>query len=111
MTTETLNQNTQTMTDTTLALLGLPSGEKVIADVQFADGSLLLTNVLEIITLSDGNGNYKFNIGPFMPYADGTISVPVSQVLIAIPNAELRAAHSKQFSKIVLPESSLILPS
>jgi hypothetical protein len=115
MTTQDLNQNTQTMTDTaTLALIGLPSGEKVIADTVFADGSLLLSNILEIITLSDGNGNYKYNIGPYMPYAEGAISVPIVQAIIAIPNAELRAAHAKQFAKtgqIVLPETSLILPS
>ena len=111
MTTDTQNQNMQTIDETQLLVLGLPSGEKVIADVNFVDGSLILTNVLEIITMADGKGNFKFSLAPFMVYADGAISAPVSQVIMAAPGSELREAHSRQFSKIVLPESSLVLAS
>jgi len=113
MTTQDLTQTTTTQIDSDVMLIGLPSGEKVVADVTFDGGSLILRNVLEILTMADGAGNYKFSLAPFMVYADpeAGISVPVTQVLMSIPGGELREAHKRQFSKIILPESNLVLSS
>jgi hypothetical protein len=109
--TQEQNQTTQT-TETELMLIGLPSGEKVIANIYVDGGSVIMKDVLEIITTTDGANNYRFGLAPFMVYADpeAGISVPVTQITMAIPGAELRDAHSRKFSKIQLPESSLIIP-
>lgn len=104
------------MTDTNTLILGLPSGEQIIADVTVDGGSFMCSNVLEIMRQVDDNGSMRMGLTPFMPYAstEGGISVPLTSAVIAIPGAELRSAHQRAFSKIITPESAsggIVLPS
>lgn len=97
---------------TDLMIVGLPTGERLLADVSAEGGSFLLSNTLQIMERVDQDGSMRMGLVPFMPYAEDGISVPMQSVILAVPSAELRRHHQNAFSKIITPEQQgIILPS
>lgn len=101
------------MENTEVLVLGLMSGEHIIATVEESSGVYLCTDVLQIVTDFDHeNGQTKSSAVPYMPFTSGAIGVPSSVTTMAIPNAELLEHYNQRFSKIISPtQQKIILPS
>ena len=98
-------------TTTATLILGLPSGEHILCDVEERQGAYLCSNVLQIISERDDKNGVRMGLMPYMPYADpeGGLAVPTGMAIIAVPSVELKRHHENAFSKIVLPDSKIIL--
>lgn len=102
------------MSEKEVVVLGLLSGEKIVASVEFDQNSIIVTEALEILVHMEDDGRFRMGLTEWMPFTkrDAGISVPLGSTVIAVPNEELRKAHAKTFSKIITPDTpSLILPS
>ncbi len=112
-----VNQTDSTIEDQTpvLLVLGLPTSERIVGEVTFSQGSLIVKNALEILQrMDEATGRVSMAVTPWWIFADTDegVSIPIQSVIIGNPSQELREVHRRSFSKIELPtQQSLILPS
>lgn len=97
------------MDDSNILVLGLASGEHIIAEVTPSNGAYACTNILQIITDTSPEGNVSMGAVPYMPYTTGDLMVPTATTTVATPGEMLLQHYKKMFGKIILPESSIIL--
>lgn len=98
------------MTTTTL-ILKLSDGTELLASVKETPGAYFCTDILQIIVSVDESGQGRMGMTDFMPYADpeGGLAVPTNMAIIAMPSAELLEHYNKRFSKIITPDSKILL--
>jgi hypothetical protein len=100
------------MSEKNIIILGLMTGANIIATVEESTGAYLCTDVLEILTTTDEQGNGKMGIVPFMPFAsqEGGFAIPTNMAIVATPTQELLDFYKRKFSVIITaPDQKIIL--
>lgn len=93
-------------------ILGLVSGEHLIATVEERQGAYLCSNVLQIVTDPDVNtGQVRMGLMPYMPYADpdSGFAVPTNMAIMAVPSEDLLNHYNERFAKIITPSTKIIV--
>lgn len=94
-----------------ILLLRLNDGTELIADVsEEEETSYLCSDVLQVVKEYSSN-KQTVNLVPFMPYADtsGGVVIPLNMAIVMVPGEKLKEYHSKVFSKIIMPDSKIVL--
>ena len=92
-------------------IIKLLDGTELLCTAKENPGAYFCTDILQIITDIDENGNGRMGLAEFMPYADSDagFAVPSSIACIALPNQELQDHYNKRFGKIITPPTKLKL--
>lgn len=99
---------------TDILILGLASGDNIIATVTETGGAYLCYEILAIVTDRDSKtGEVRMGFTPFMPYADplGGFIVPTMMATIAIPSEGLLQHYKTIHGKIITPPEPKIILS
>lgn len=97
-----------------ILILGLTSGEQILASVVETAGAYLCSDVLAIISrVNEATGEMSMGLSPFMPYADpeGGFIVPTIMATVAIPSEQLLRHYQQTFGKIITPPEPKIILS
>jgi hypothetical protein len=95
-----------------ILILGLTSGEHILATVTETGGAYLCFEVLSIISNTDEKtGEMRMGLMPFMPYADpaGGFIVPTMMATVAIPSETLVRHYKTIHGKIITPPEQKII--
>lgn len=90
----------------------LTNGTELLATVEEKQGVYLLSDVLQILQeMDEQSGSIRMGVVPYLPYSDpdGGIAVPTNMAIIAIPSPDMKKQYAARFSKIVMPESKIIV--
>jgi len=96
--------------ETLILILG--NGDQLIASVHEQNGAYVCEDVLNIIVQPDPeSGRMQMGLMEYLPYADMSagIAIPTHMVIIAVPGKDLNEHYNKKFSKIITPDSKIIL--
>lgn len=87
-----------------LTLYKLVSGEELVAEqVDYVDGAFHLKNAVTLVYQQVDEGKMSVGFAPFMPYAEGEISLLSSAVAaLAPPKEQIANEHTRVFSSIVI---------
>lgn len=95
----------------TLLILRLNCGTEILATVSQTDSAYICTDILQIMTDIDDSGNMRLGFGEFMPYSkkEAGFAIPAGSCAIAMPSDALTEMYNKRFSKIITPDTKIIL--
>ncbi len=95
-----------------ILLLKLNDGTEIIATTEELENRNVYrcVDVVQIVTRAENN-QMTIGLVPFMPYADSDagVLIPTNMAMLAIPSKELLERYNKIFSKIIVPESKIVL--
>lgn len=95
-----------------ILILGLMTGEHLLATVDERQGAYLCTDVMQIIAEPDPeNGSMRMGFTQYMPYADQSagFAIPTNMCVIAMPTEEMRKFYSERFGRIITPPTPKII--
>lgn len=100
------------MENKNILILGLMTGEHLLATVDERQGAYLCTDVLQILAEPDPEtGVYRMGFTQYMPYADqsGGFAIPTNMCIIAMPTEEMKNFYSEKFGLIITPPTPKII--
>lgn len=98
------------MEEKEIVIFGLSSGEHIICQSNVSgDGFYLVENPYQILIDVDDSGMVRSGISPYMPYASGSIGIPISTTIIGVPSQQLIDAYKTKIGAIITPPTKIIL--
>lgn len=95
------------MSEETILILKLASGEEIVAQAALDDISIYVTEPVQIINIPDANGqSTRTAFMPWAPYADSFMLSRIG-THIGMPSEKLVRAYKEMISGIELPDTTI----